>query len=544
MAQYEIYKRTTAGKRGTLIEEYNTFEAVLRFNEIGKWSLTSRGSSLCPFSENEGIIVYRNGVVLLSGYITNITEEADESCPESALITWNVEGLEDTGMLQRRIIYPDPVNLSFTTADFHTITDHAGNAILSYIDKHAGSGAHADRKVPNLVIDALDNLGDSATYKGRFEVLWDFIIAIANTADLGIRIVWDGSTGNIEAQVYEPSDKSATVIFSRDFGNLKGWKRKRTAPSGNVIIAGGEGEGVDRLMSVVSDSASITKWGRTEQFLDSGVSTEQDDEDPRTPAQINEDEATAKLTDSAATDGYELDIIDVDRMQYKTDWDLGDKVSIRVGNTSFTSNIKEVKITYSGTIEKITPSVGTIDKGNLATIFTALQETEARVTALEAKEGSGGSGVISFDSIYPVGSIYMSVNSTNPSTLFGGTWTAWGAGRVPVGFDSSQSEFDTVEETGGSKTHSHKYGLQYGGFHCDTVLENDENSGALIYDSSGNITVTGGGTNIGAITTKINNNTASGTKSVGTSHYRMIGQSEYISSLQPYITCYMWKRTA
>ena len=388
MAQYEIYKRTTAGKRGTLIEEYTTFEAVLRFNEVGKWSLSSRGSSLCPFSENEGIIVYRNGVVLLSGYITNITEEADESYPESALITWNVEGLEDTGMLQRRIIYPDPVNLTFTTADFHTITDYAGNAILTYIDKHAGSGAHVDRKVPNLVIDALSNLGNSATYKGRFEVLWDFIIAIANTSDLGVRIVWDGSTGNAEAQVYEPSDKSTTVIFSRDFGNLKGWKRKRTAPSGNVIIAGGEGEGVDRLMSVVSDSASITKWGRIEQFLDSGVSTEQDDEDPRTPTQMNEDEATAKLTDSAATDGYELNIIDVDRMQYKTDWDLGDKVSIRIGNTSFTQNIKEVKITYAGTIEKITPSVGTIDKGNLATIFTALQETEARVTALEAKESA------------------------------------------------------------------------------------------------------------------------------------------------------------
>lgn len=57
--------------------------------------------------------------------------------------------------------------------------------------------------------------------------------------------------------------------------------------------------------------------------------------------------------------------------------------------------------------------------------------------------------------IYPIGTIYTSVVSTNPASLFGiGTWEAFGSGRVLVGVDTDQPEFNTVEETGGAKTHT------------------------------------------------------------------------------------------
>lgn len=59
--------------------------------------------------------------------------------------------------------------------------------------------------------------------------------------------------------------------------------------------------------------------------------------------------------------------------------------------------------------------------------------------------------------VYPVGSIYMSVNNTNPGTLFGGTWVAWGSGQVPVGVKTTDTDFATVEKTGGNKTASTSY---------------------------------------------------------------------------------------
>ena len=59
----------------------------------------------------------------------------------------------------------------------------------------------------------------------------------------------------------------------------------------------------------------------------------------------------------------------------------------------------------------------------------------------------------SIATIYPVGSIYISTVSTNPNTLFGvGTWAAFGTGRVLVGINASDTNFDVVEEVGGTKT--------------------------------------------------------------------------------------------
>lgn len=56
------------------------------------------------------------------------------------------------------------------------------------------------------------------------------------------------------------------------------------------------------------------------------------------------------------------------------------------------------------------------------------------------------------DYIYPVGSIYLSTNNVNPGTIFGGTWEAWGGGRVPVGVVATDTDFNTANKTGGEKT--------------------------------------------------------------------------------------------
>jgi hypothetical protein len=145
--------------------------------------------------------------------------------------------------------------------------------------------------------------------------------------------------------------------------------------------------------------------------------------------------------------------------------------------------------------------------------------------------------------LYPVGSIYTNAtSSTNPGTLLGfGTWTAFGAGRVMVGFDSGNALFDTVEETGGSANSS-----VISHTHTATSTVTDPGHKHTLptrYDFTGSgngfqSPYNGLGTNVNSDTSTVSTGITVAT-SVSTE-----GSSGTNANYQPYITVYMWKRTA
>ena len=182
------------------------------------------------------------------------------------------------------------------------------------------------------------------------------------------------------------------------------------------------------------------------------------------------------------------------------------------------------------------------------------------------------------DSFYPVGSIYLSVKNENPSTKFGGTWVAWGSGRVPVGVNSNDGNFNSVEKTGGTSTHSHsitvnnKAAFTSGSTTLSTSqIPNHTHSGTTEPANTVLMRV------VNQVGTEVMSNhmpgfnregsyvDRKGTGSFpGSSHnhsfttngtggggghthsipaHNHTASSSSVSTLQSYITCYMWKRT-
>lgn len=145
-----------------------------------------------------------------------------------------------------------------------------------------------------------------------------------------------------------------------------------------------------------------------------------------------------------------------------------------------------------------------------------------------------------FLKVYPVGSIYISTSSENPGNIYGGTWEEYGKGRTLVGVDETNKNFSTVEKIGGEETH---------------ILTIDEMPShnhveRMFLDQSGYFEVKPAGYAYYKHSTQSSNVIGWTNTQLSNINYWKIGDtadkggSQAHNNLQPYITTYMWKRTA
>ena len=150
------------------------------------------------------------------------------------------------------------------------------------------------------------------------------------------------------------------------------------------------------------------------------------------------------------------------------------------------------------------------------------------------------------DYIYPIGSIYLSVNSTSPATLFGGSWTQL-KDRFLLGAGSTYSS----GATGGAATHKLSVAEMPSHAHDTPFFNNMTNNGEMKSDFIGvfgkGVTASQALKDTGQTSTMemwwINQtNTAEGNEWAYLTSAKGSGSAH--NNMPPYLVVYMWKRTA
>ena len=177
-----------------------------------------------------------------------------------------------------------------------------------------------------------------------------------------------------------------------------------------------------------------------------------------------------------------------------------------------------------------------------------------------------------YDVVYPVGCIYESTVATDPSTLFPGTnWSSFGQGKMLVGLDPNDDDFESTSDSGGSKTvtltenqipshdhddtfttqsagghaHGHSLGTTTGGNHrhsytkevthgggVDGAKDGNSNfiTGYTDYAGTHNHIITGAILSVGGHTHTINGSVSNA------------GGGQAHDNMPPYVVVYRWKR--
>ena len=216
---------------------------------------------------------------------------------------------------------------------------------------------------------------------------------------------------------------------------------------------------------------------------------------------------------------WAADKLDFDFNADNESYDIGDIVGARE------------EITETTATKEITKKIVTIKNNDI----TISYPTDNTGSGSYTNGGSGGNS-LDFDKIYPVGSVYMSINSTDPTNLFGGVWE-----QIKDRFLLSAGNTYTAGSTGGKA--EHKHGLNDNaaaliGNHGDTTAFSPNYNFYL--GTNYNI-------NNGAYCwahTHDNPFNSDNSKFSLLAAVGLVGNTVSANNMPPYLAVYVWKRTA
>jgi len=384
--------------------------------------------------------------------------------------TWVVTGVHDNVVAAATSVLPDPAHEPEEQALSHWEAAGQGETVMKQaVQLNAGAAAIARRSYPWLEVAPDLGRGTPVKTTSRFEGLGDLLTSLGSAAGLGWRFAQRDDV--VEFDVYEPADKTKLVRLDIRNGGVQSNELGFTAPSATDVLVMGQGQGEARTIRRVTTpeaQAEAEEWG---------LRWESTKDQRQTDDTTELEQAGLEVVSEQGVTVNSLKIVPSDhpRMRLGVDWYIGDRITAVVEGQETAALVTQVatSITSAGVIRQATvgdPVGFSFD----AKIASKVKDVEKRVGAVERLIGEGNAtapagvvipfagGVVPGGWLLADGSVYDPL--AYPSlyaaigTTYGGTSAAPKLpdlrGRVPVGRDASQLEFDTLGEGGGEKRHA------------------------------------------------------------------------------------------
>lgn len=215
----------------------------------------------------------------------------------------------------------------------------AETAIKHYVDENAGPSAAANRQVPDLTIATDAAGGATVSTAARYQLVGDILREIGQAAGVGWRTVFDPSGPAFEFDTIIGTDRTASVFFDTAFDTLESYRELDSLIDTKThAVVAGQGEGADR--EVIDHYLGTEKTGldRREVFIDAR-DVEPGDSD------VLQQRGEALLTALLAQASYEASVHPYGSFRYRTDWDVGDLVTLRDADRSLAAEVRVVGVT-------------------------------------------------------------------------------------------------------------------------------------------------------------------------------------------------------
>lgn len=348
-----------------------------------------------------------------------------------------------SSILGRRIIFEET-----------TLNTTVELAMRNLVNQCAIMSSNPARNIPNLELGSLNGFTETISLQVTYKNLLKTLSELSEVSGIGFRCRFDPSLKKIIFETFKALDRSALqsantrCLFSTDFETLLSSSYEKSEEGKiNVALVGGEGQGEERKLVIVGSASGLD---RREVFVNAKDQRKEE-------LTLLEYEALlankGQITLNDQTEHFEGEVIPDGNLRYKTDYDLGDIVTIE--NTKWGKQI-HVQITEitevfdqngtqiipgfgriaapkssgqnqdtsgspSSDIPTLTPNrVVVTDSSGINAVSTVTSQELTDIPVIIASLQSQISNL--WKTIYPIGSIYLSVSSINPSVLFGGTW--------------------------------------------------------------------------------------------------------------------------